>query len=183
MRKVYRTKKKPDKKPTYPKNEKIQAPEVRLIDENGKRLGIKPTDEALNIAYEKGLDLVLVSPKAQPPVAKFLDFGKFVYQQEKQLQKQKLKHKKTEVKVVRLSLRIGKHDLKIRVEQAIKFLQKGHKVKIELVLRGRELQHIELGKKLLNDFLDQVKEQIEFEIETPIEKQGNKFITLINNKK
>ncbi len=168
------------KKEIYPINEKIRASEVRVIDENGEMMGVLPTPKAIAIAKEKGLDLVAVSPKAEPPVAKFLNYGNFKYQQEKATKKQKTQQKKTEVKEIRLSPRIGKHDLDFRLNQAEKFLKKGDKVMIEVFLKGRERRHPELAKETIKNFIKSLQELIKIKIEQEIKKQGNKFSAIIS---
>jgi len=128
------------------------------------------------MAREKGYDLVEISPKATPPVAKFLKFGQFKYDLKKKEQQQKAKQKKTEVKGVRLSLRIGKGDLELKSNQTKKFLEEGHKVKIEMLLRGRERAHTDLAREIIENF---VKNLAEAKIEQPLTKFGGKLIILI----
>jgi len=154
---------------------RIRAPEVRVIDENGQQLGVMPTSEALNIAHDKGLDLIEVSPKSQPPVCKIMSFGQFQYQQSKQKQK---KAKKIELKIIRLSLKIGKHDLEIKANQAKKFLNEGDKVKIELILRGREKQRLDLAKIIINNFVTENFEKI-IKFEQPLKIQGGNLSLII----
>ncbi len=164
----------------YPFNEKIRSPEVRVIDEEGQMLGVFPTKQAIDMAKERELDLVAVSPKAQPPVARFLNYGNFKYQQEKSAKKQKSQQRKTEVKDIRLSPRIGKHDLEFRLKQADKFLKRGDKINIEIILKGRERQHPELAKEIINDFINTINSQItEIEIEQAPKKQGNKIVAIV----
>jgi len=126
---------------------------VRLIDEQGKQIGIVETKKALELAREKGLDLVEVSPTAKPPVCKILDFGKFLYQLEKEEKKSKKAQKKIEIKGIRIKIGTQEHDFNLKVNQAKKFLKEGHKVKIDLLLRGREKTHQELAKKNLQKFI------------------------------
>lgn len=132
------------------------------------------------MAQEKGYDLVEISPKAVPPVAKFLNFGQFKYELRKKEQQEKSKQKKTEVKGIRLSLRIGKGDLELKASQAKKFLEEGNKIKIEMILRGRENAHSDLAKKIIGNFLENLEE---IKIEQEVSKQGNKFIALISKNK
>jgi len=163
----------------YPVNEKIRVPEVRVIDENGQMLGVLPTQKAILLAKEKGLDLVAVSPKAVPPVAKFINYGSFKYQQEKALKKQKSLQKKTDTKSIRLSPRIGNHDFNVRINQAEKFLNKGDKISAEIFLKGRERQHPELAKELMEKFVKTLEEKIKIKLEQEIKRQGNKFTIII----
>lgn len=167
-------------KDIYPVNEKIRAPELRVIDENGEMLGVLKTSQALSMAKERDLDLVEVSPKARPPVAKFLNYGNFKYQQEKLAKKQKTQQKKSDDKSLRLSARIGQHDLKIRQKQTAKFLERGDKVNLEILLKGRERQHPEIAKQMLTDFIAQIDKEITpVKIEQEPKKQGAKIIAII----
>jgi len=149
-------------------NEQIWAKELRLIDEQGKQIGVISREEALKIANEKELDLVEVGPTANPPVCRIINFDKFRFQLEKKEKKQKKTSKRTEIKEVRIGVRTGEHDLDFKKAQALKFLKKGKKVKLELVLKGRERAHKELAWKLLNDFSEKVAEEGEVKIEQRI---------------
>ena len=180
-----RTRRKPRKKITIREfrcNQQIHAPEIKLIDENGKMVGLTKTPDALRQAQEAGLDLVEVSPKACPPVAKIMDYGRYRYQTEKQLQKQKTKQKKVTIKGVRLTMRISSHDLDVRLSQAKKFLTKGNKVKVEMRLGGRERQMIPLAKEIINKFIDSINTEIPVQIEQPLTRQGGRLSVIILNK-
>lgn len=166
----------------YKTNQQISAPEVRLIIDTGENIGITSTDEALAIAQEKGLDLVEVSPLANPPVAKIVDYSKLKYQEEKERRKEKSKQKKIETKGIRLSLRIGPGDKAVRMKQAIKFLNNGDKVKIEMFLRGRERQHKDLARKIINEFIESIKEEMEIIVESSLSVQGGKLNVIIVKK-
>lgn len=137
-------------------NEQIRIPRILVIDETGESLGELDTKQAIELAYQKGLDLVLVGPGAQPPVAKIIDFGKFKYEQEKQLKKQKKGSKKTELKEIRISLRIGAHDLEVKRNKIIDFLGQGDKVKISLVLSGREMAYKPKAFEALSSFIKSI---------------------------
>ncbi len=126
-------------------NHAIRAHELRVIDEAGNQLGVISKSEALAAAERAGLDLVEVSPAANPPVAKIIDWGKYNYQKTKQLQQQKKQQKSVDIKQIRLGMRIGEHDLEIKLNRARKFLEAGNKVKIMLLYRGRENAHKDLG--------------------------------------
>lgn len=139
-------------------------------------LGIMPTAEALAVARELGLDLIEISPKANPPVAKMLSFDKFRYQQEKAQQQQRKRQKKVEVKGIRLSVRIGVHDLAFKAGTADKFLSRGDKVKIDMLLRGREKANIDFAAEVIKKFLAAVK--IPYNIEQEPKKLGS-FITVV----
>lgn len=129
-------------------NAAIQAPQLRVIDQDGKQLGILSRAEALNSAEVQGLDLVEISADANPPVAKIIDWGKYNYQRTKQQQKNRRAAKALEVKQMRLGLKIGDHDRAVKMGKVAKFLEAGHKVKITVFFRGRELAHKDLGFKL-----------------------------------
>lgn len=154
-------------------NRGIRAPRLLVIDENGVGLGELSAAEALKLAEERGFDLAEVNPAANPPVAKLLDFGQFQYEQEKQRRRQAAKQKKTAVKGVRISLRIGEHDLATRRAQASRFLEEGHKVRVEIVLRGRERAYTGPAKKIMEDFAKNLGEGAF--IEQPFSKQGGKL--------
>ncbi len=134
------------------------------------------------MAQDKRLDLVEISPKANPPVVKILNFGEFKYTLKKKNQANKTKQKKTETKTIRLSLRIGQHDIDLRVKQAIKFLQKGHKIKILAILRGRERAHRDLMTEKLERFSDVVNQTIPIQKERLENKMSNQLSLLIYKK-
>lgn len=144
---------------------------VRLIDENDEQLGEVSIEEALKMAQERELDLVEVAPLAKPPVCKLLDFGKFVYRQRKIEQKHKRMQKKTEMKTIRLSLRIDEHDLDIKANTAIKFFSEGNSVKVNLMFKGREAAHHDLGMQKVQAFMERVKDHCA--VEAPAKRQGN----------
>lgn len=125
-----------------------------VIDDSGKSLGEMSNFEALDMARSKGLDLVEVSPNARPPVCKMTDYGKFQYIKTKQTRLANAKQKKVELKGVRIGLKTGGHDLNFKKKQAEKFLNKGHKVKIEIILKGREKAHQGLAQNNLKEFAD-----------------------------
>lgn len=129
-------------------NEAIRAAELRIIAEDGRQLGVLSRNEALAAAREAGLDLVEVSPDSKPPVARIVDWGKYNYQRTKQMQKSRAKSKPLDMKQMRIGLKIGEHDLGVKLRKVNDFLDAGHKVKIAIVYRGRELAHKELGDKL-----------------------------------
>lgn len=126
-------------------NHAIRASELRVIDADGTQLGVMKHSEALTKAQADGLDLVEVSPNANPPVARIVDWGKYNYQKTKQAQKQKKQQKTVDIKQIRLGMRIGEHDLEIKMNRTRQFLEAGHKVKLVLLYRGRENAHKELG--------------------------------------
>ncbi len=134
------------------------------------------------MALEKGLDLVEVSPLAQPPVAKIINYSKLRYREEKERRKEKAKQKKIEVKGIRLSLRISEHDKEVRMNQAKKFLNQEDKVKVEMILKGRELQHLDLGREIIDKFVDSLNQIIPITIEQPLTRQGGRFSVLVAKK-
>lgn len=158
-------------------NEQIRVPEVFLIDAENVSRGVLPTEQALAIAREAELDLVEVSPKASPPVCRVLNFGKFQYSQSKQEQHAKSKQKKVETKGIRIGLRTDTHDLEFKHKQAEKFLAKGHKVKVELVLRGREKYLPDKARENLTIFMKTIEFPYKFEEE--IKKFPGGFNTII----
>lgn len=139
-------------------NHAIRAHELRVIDEAGAQLGVLSKSEALAKAELAGLDLVEVSPNANPPVAKIVDWGKYNYQKTKQMQKQKKQQKSVDIKQIRLGMRIGDHDLDIKINRARKFLESGHKVKFMLLYRGRENAHKELGFVLFDGITEKLSD-------------------------
>jgi translation initiation factor IF-3 len=157
------------------------VPQVRVIDAAGEMLGVMATAEALRLARERELDLVEVSPIAQPPVCKIVDFGQLKYEANKKERKQRVKQKKTEVKGIRLSTTIGEHDIGVRVKQARKFLEEGNKVQIELLLRGRQKAHPEVGKDVVLRFMEQLLDVAV--IESSIGMQGGKVSAILMPKK
>ena len=137
-------------------NDQIRATEVRLIGEKGEQLGVKPTAEALKTAEEAGLDLVLVAEAADPPVAKFMDYGKFKYRQKKRQHEHH--HHQPQMKELRLRPKTEEHDLMVRVKHARTFLARGDRVMINLRFRGREMAHTDLGRAVLERFVKHVED-------------------------
>lgn len=163
----------------YRVNEKIKAETVLIVDENNERIGPLAVPEAVALAKERGFDLVEVSPKAEPPVCRFIDFGQFKYQKEKEARKQKAQSKEVEIKGVRLSVRIGDHDLDVRRQQAKKFLEKGNKIHIELRLRGREKAHKDMAEAVIQRFVELLKQDFPLKYEQTIQFQGGRMSAII----
>ena len=136
----------------------IRIPQVRVVDEEGAQLGVMPTPRALEMAQERGLDLVEVAPMAAPPVVKFLDFGQYKYDLTKREKEAKRKQRSVTFKEVRLSPKIGVGDFDTKVHRAIEFLEEGDRIKVTVRFRGRELTHPELGRNLLARFVERVKD-------------------------
>lgn len=168
--------------PIFRVNERINNPEVRVIGNADQNLGVMPTPDAIHLAREQEMDLVEINPKANPPVCKIIEFSHFKYQKEKEAKKQKAGAHESEIKGVRLSVRIGEHDLQIRVEQSTKFLERGDKVKAEIILRGRENAKPSLAFEVLEKFTAQLKQKFELRVEQPPTKQGNKITVIIARK-
>lgn len=136
----------------------IRDREVRLIGEDGAQLGIVSGREAYQIAQEKKMDLVKISPNAKPPVCKVMDYGKYKYEMAKREKEAKKKQKTISVKEVRLSLNIEGHDLMTKANNAKKFLEKGDKVKVSLRFKGRQITNINLGREVLDNFFKELEE-------------------------
>jgi len=183
MRRAWR-KAKPTEEKKFRVNEQIRVPEVYLIDDNGDNRGRIPMAEALAMAREAELDLVEVNPKGEAPVVKIMDYGQFRYEQEKKAHKQKVQQKKVELKCVRLSVRISQHDLEMRAEQAEKFLKRGDKLRIELMLKGREKQFPEKGAETIKDFVEHLKtrEGLNLGVEQDLTKQGGRYNMVLFNR-
>ncbi|MDS3861808.1 translation initiation factor IF-3 [Thermosynechococcaceae cyanobacterium BACA0444] len=130
-------------------NERIRFPKIRVVDTDGSQLGIMAPSEAMVIAREKELDLVLVSDKADPPVCRIINYGKFKYEQEKKVREARKKQHTSDVKEVKMRYKIEEHDYNVRVNQAERFLKSGDKVKATVTFRGREIQHSHLAEALL----------------------------------
>ncbi len=139
-------------------NREITAQTVRLVDSDGSQLGIVSLREALDAAAEADLDLAEIAPSANPPVVKILDWGKYRYEQTKQQAKNRKAQKQVEVKQVRLGLKIGQHDLDVKLDRVRRFLSQGNKVKISLLFRGREITHPDLGYAILARVMDQLSD-------------------------
>ena len=139
-------------------NEQIRWKEVRVIGEEGQQLGVMTSKEAMNLAKEAGVDLVMVSPSANPPVCRIVDYGKFKYEQLRREKEAKKKQKVVEVKEVRLSPNIDVNDLNTKCNAARKFIEKGNKVKVSLRFRGREMAHVDTTKHILEDFAEKLSD-------------------------
>lgn len=150
-------------------NERVRAPEVRVIDSDGKQLGIMRPSAALQLAEEKNLDLVEVAPGAKPPVCRLMNFGKYQYEQAKRDKLARKAQKQVEVKEVRMRPKTGEHDTAVRLRQARKFLESGAKVKVRVRFRGREIRHPEVAKEILEDFAKELADVGEVEIRPNLE--------------
>lgn len=150
---------------------------MRVIDEDGNQIGILSREEAIQMASDQELDLVEISPEADPPVAKIVDWGKFNYQRTKQLQKNKRNSKSLEVKQMRFGLKISDHDLRVKLNKVSNFLESGHKVKLIMFYRGRELAHKDIGFQLANKILEILDDKAVVEQEPQL--SGKQLILVI----
>ena len=139
-----------------PINDQIQAETVRLIGDDGTQHGIKPTEEARRMAEEDGLDIVLVAPNSEPPVAKIMDYGKFKYQQKKRQHEHH--HHQPQLKELRMRPKTEQHDLMVRVKKAREFLERGDRVQVTVMFRGREMAHTEMGRGVLEKFYNELED-------------------------
>lgn len=156
----------------------IRSAEVRLIDQDGKQVGVVPLQQAQDLARDKDLDLVEISPTANPPVCKIMDYGKYVFQQKKKQSEAKKKQKIIVVKEVQFRPRIDEHDFEFKKNNIIRFLQHGDKVKASIRFRGREMSHMELGRAVLDRLLTDIKEFGAAESAHP-DVQGNRMNIVI----
>jgi translation initiation factor IF-3 len=150
-------------------NEQIRAPKIRVVGADGEMLGVITVREALDIAREAGLDLVEVSPNAEPPVCKVIDYGKYKYMQQKRANEARKKQKIIQVKEVKLRPATDTHDLEVKIKQITKFLEEGDKVKITMRFRGREMAHPELGLKVYDVIRDKMGDLMKVEYHPKLE--------------
>ncbi len=158
-------------------NERINYPTLRVVDADGTQLGVISRDEALGVARERELDLVLVSEKADPPVCRVMDYGKYKFEQEKKAKEAKKKSHQTEVKEVKMRYKIDSHDYQVRIGQALRFLKAGDKVKCTVIFRGREIQHTALAEQLLLRMANDLQETAE--IQQPPKREGRNMIMFL----
>jgi len=160
-------------------NEKIRAPEIRLIGADGENLGVVSPARALDLADEAGLDLVEISPNASPPVCKIMDFGKFKYEQQKRESEARKKQKTIDIKEVKFRPNTDKHDYDVKMRNVFRFLENGDKVKISLRFRGREMAHLDLGRQLLERVASDVTKAEAGKIENMPKMEGRQMIMMI----
>ena len=139
-------------------NEEIRDREVRVVDQNGEQLGVMSSRDALALAEEHQLDLVKIAPQARPPVCKLMDYGKYRFEQSKKEREFRKNQKVITVKEVRLSATIEDHDVDVKFKNAVKFLKDGNKVKVTIRFRGRQITHSEIGRQVMNEFAERIKE-------------------------
>ena len=162
-------------------NEQIRDHEVRVIDTDGSQLGIMDTRDALHLAQEKNLDLILIAPNGKPPVCKILDYGKYHFEQIKREKEAKKKQKTVEVKEIRLSPNIGANDLNTKATNARKFLSKGNRVKVTVRFRGREMAHQQNGRDILDAFVETLSDIAQVDKEPKME--GRNMSMVLTEKK
>ena len=165
-------------KPRGPRtNEKIRATQVRVINSDGKNLGTLSTQEAINIAKQKGLDLIEISPNANPPVCKIIDIGKYKYDLQKKANKAKKKQKIVNLKEIKLRPVTEIHDYNFKIKNAQKFLSKGDKVKFTVLFKGREMQHTHLGHELMQRIINDTNDLGKVEVQPKFE--GRQIIMIV----
>ena len=164
-------------KQDLPINEQIRAKEVQIITDEGQKIGPIPLNEALEKAFEKKLDLVLVAPNAEVPICKLMNYGKYKFEQAKREKEAKKKQKTFELKEVRITPNIEEHDFGFKCKNAKKFIEDGNKVKITVRFRGRELNYIKQGEAVLNRFIEELAEVATSE-KKPVLEGKNMFIIL-----
>nr|YP_009396986.1 translation initiation factor 3 [Spyridia filamentosa]ARW66172.1 translation initiation factor 3 [Spyridia filamentosa] len=162
-------------------NERIKYSKVRLIDSLGSQMGIYSSEQACKIALEQGLDLVIISDKSDPPVCRIVDYGKYKFTQEKKAKEAKKKQQNINLKEVKMRYKIEEHDYKVRLNQALRFLQSGDKVKVTVVFRGREIQHINLALELLNKMAKDLSEIAE--VQKSPSRDGRYMTMILSNQK
>lgn len=133
-------------------NDDIRAKEIRVVGEQGEQLGIMSSDSARKMAYDSGLDIVMIAPQAAPPVCKIMDYGKFRFERDKKEKEAKKKQQTVELKEIQLSCRIDTHDFETKLKHALRFLGEGNKVRVVMRFKGREMAHIPLGREILEKF-------------------------------
>jgi len=161
-------------------NRQIRAREVRVVDETGKQLGVVSLDKALQEAEERNLDLIQVTEKVEPPVCKIMDFGKYLYREKKKEKQTVKKQKGGELKGIRLRFNISQHDLETRARQTEKFLGQGNKVRVEMVLRGREKYLGNFAREKINKFLEILQEIVPYKVERELKREPRGFSMIIS---
>src|SRR3982074_1740633 len=162
-------------------NDRIRAREIRVVDEDGGQLGVMPPFEAIKLARERGLDLVEISPTADPPVCKITDYGKYLYQASKKAHEKRKSSRGSQLKEVKCRPNPAEHDYQVRKNQILRFLAEGHKVRAMIFHRGREMAHQEVGRTKMNRLLMEIGDQ--GQIETMPRMEGNVLVALLAPKK
>jgi translation initiation factor IF-3 len=161
-------------------NNQIRISPIRVIDADGQQIGIIPTEKAMLMAEEDGLDLVEVAPQANPPVCRIMDYGKFKYEESQKAKKAKKKQHVIQVKEIKLRPKIEDHDFDFKVRHARKFLSKNNKVKVTLMFRGREIAHVDLAMAVMERFANDLEE--EGILESPIKREGRNLVMVMSPK-
>ncbi|MGQ9732034.1 MAG: translation initiation factor IF-3, partial [Candidatus Zipacnadales bacterium] len=159
-------------------NQAIRAREVRVVTEEGKQLGILPIEEALREAESRGLDLIEVSPNSDPPVCRIMDYGKFRFEQRKKEKESQRKSRQIEIKTIRVRPNTDEHDLEVKSRHARKFLSRGHKVRFNVIFRGPELRHKQIGQRQLEYFIEECKNIAEIDQPPRMEARNNMTMLL-----
>lgn len=175
---IKRHKKRQEVRKFYRTNERIYAHTLRVLDTNGKQIGVLSKFEALQKAREQSLDLVEIAPNAKPPVAKIIDFKKFLYQEEKKRREEKKKSKQSETKEVRLGPFMDDHDLAVMVRRAREFLEDGNKVRLVMRFMGRQITHPEFGREVMQKAIESVSDVSKIEREAHFE--GRQLVSLLS---
>jgi translation initiation factor IF-3 len=162
-------------------NERIRFPKIRVIDSDGSQLGIMTPGDALRVAQDKELDLVLVSENADPPVCRIIDYGKYKFEQERKKKEAKKKQHSAEVKEVKMRYTIEEHDYNVRLKNASRFLKSGDKVKATIMFRGREIQHTDLAESLLKRLATDLEEVAE--VQQAPKREGRSMMMLLSPKR
>ena len=162
-------------------NDRINYADLRVVDSDGTQLGVISREEALEVAKDRELDLVLVSEKATPPVCRIMNYGKFKFEQEKKAKEAKKKSHQTEVKEVKMRYKIDQHDYQVRISQATRFLKAGDKVKCTVIFRGREIQHTALAETLLKRMANDLEEKAE--VQQSPKREGRNMIMFLTPRK
>ena len=157
-------------------NEQIEFSKVQVVNSEGQKIGLMPTEKAIELAEEEGLDLVLVSPNPSNPVCKILDYSKYKFEMNKRAKESKKKQKTIEVKEVRISPNVDKHDLEVKAKNASKFIDAGNKVKVTMRFRGRELNFIDQGREIMNNFRDLI---VDAQVEKEAKMEGRNLIMFL----
>jgi len=178
---IRRFRKKLERRIFYRTNERIYAPTLRVLDANGKQIGVLAKFEALKIAREQGFDLVEVAPMAKPPVAKIIDFKKFLYQEAKKKKEEKKKSKVSETKEIRLGPFMDDHDLQVMIRRAKEFLKDNDKIRLVVKFAGRQIAHPEFGQKIVRSVIDSISDISKLEREPHFE--GKQLIAILSPEK
>ncbi len=164
-------------------NRRIRVPEVRVIDDEGQQIGVLPTEQAVKLAMEKGLDLVEISPNAKPPVCKIIDFGKFKYQKKKKEHAAKQKQTVIQLKEIKFTPKTEEHDYQFKVKHIERFIEEGNKAKVTVKFKGRELSHKELGETILTRIKEDLQSLIDVEQNTKMEGRNMTMVLIPKVKK